>query len=130
MKSLIRWMATIFHRSQYVTDEVAVSIIRGFIENRMRNPGDWDDLETVTHSNPAVKLAVFLCWYYAGEFPPRHENEYCAPQANPYFLAVADALEKGFLHSEKQAEWIELLEKKPMKLPEDLGRIITQLVQK
>jgi hypothetical protein len=86
-----------FSDSVYVSNESAARIIRGFVNGTQRNDGDWDDLESVNHSNPEVSLAIDLCKNYAESYPPTRDSEYCGANASPYFLAIADVLEEGLL---------------------------------
>jgi len=83
----------------YANDEAA-KIIRDFVNSiSSQGPHEWDDFESVRHKNPDTDLAKHLCWYFARLYPPRKgKAEYCAPEAMPYFIAVAKCLESGQLH--------------------------------
>ena len=74
----------------------AAEIIRNFITGNMKHdPYAWDDLMSMPHTNPDVVVAVELINEFDRRFPARHRHEYCAPEAHPYFLAIADLLEQG-----------------------------------
>jgi hypothetical protein len=119
---LIKSIADLFHRSQYVSNDVAASIIRGFASATLRDSYEWDDLEMANHSNPDVDLAVRLCWHFASLYPAQKSSEYCAKEAMPCFLAVANALEKGLPHLLDHAEIVKLL--KQDKLPDEVARLL------
>jgi hypothetical protein len=122
MRSPVRAIADFFRRSQYVSNDVAADVIRGFANGTSRDPGDWDDLESTNHSNHDVDLAVRLCWHFASQYPARKSTEYCAKEAMPYFLAVAEALEKGMLHSLNYAETVARLEQN--QVPDEVTRLL------
>ena len=98
-------------QNQYVSNDLAVKIIRDFANGAQKDPYAWDDLETTNHSNPEVELAVRVCWYYAGEYPAKTTTEYCGEEAKPYFLAVANALENGKVRAMQYSELFEVLER-------------------
>jgi hypothetical protein len=82
--------------SKGVDCKEAAEIIRRFVSGNS-DEYEWDDFETANQENPQVELAILLCWYFAAKFPARNSTEYCDPQADRYFLRIADALERGFL---------------------------------
>jgi hypothetical protein len=122
MQSLFKIISGFFSRSQHVSNDVAASIIRRFASGSSRDPGDWDDLETANHSNNDVDLAVRLCWHFASQYPAKKPAEYCAKEAKPYFIAVANALEKGLFHSLDHSQIIGLLDRG--QLPEEVARLL------
>lgn len=78
--------------------EVAV-FIRSFVKCSVKhNPYFWSDLMLDSHTNPDVSVAVELINEFGRRFPARHNFEYCAPEADPYFFAIADLLEEEKLH--------------------------------
>jgi hypothetical protein len=87
----------------YWPDNLAVKIIRSFVEGTDKY-GNWDDLMSIPHTNPAVIAAVELINEFDRRFPARHNREYCAPDADPYFLAIADLLEQDRIHVKDKAE--------------------------
>lgn len=84
-------------KGKFTTAERAAEIIRKFATDRTDDPYEWDDFETQNEENPVVDLAIRLCWHFAARFPGSNEREYCGPEAVPWFLAVANALEKRLL---------------------------------
>jgi hypothetical protein len=92
---LKRIVDAIFGGSKYTSNEVAAVTIRGFVRGDMPDSYDWDDFETITEDNPDVNLALNLIWHFANKYPPTRPGQYCDREADPYFLMIADALEKN-----------------------------------
>lgn len=74
----------------------AAKVIRNFISGE-GSAYEWDDFETDSHDEVDVDLALRLCWFFAAKFPAHSKSEYCAIEANDYFLKIADLLESGTL---------------------------------
>ena len=110
MYSIIKSIQRILKRGKFTSNEAGANVIRRFIRGH-GDPYEWDDFETVNEENPDVDLAIRLCWYFAAIFPAKSPTEYCANEASPYFLAVADALEKGFLGTLDSVEVVKSLKK-------------------
>jgi hypothetical protein len=80
-------------------------IIKNFVSCKMKNdPYAWDDLMSIPHTNPDVVVAVELINEFERRFPARHDREYCAPTAIPYFIAIADLLEQNRFHVESASD--------------------------
>jgi hypothetical protein len=94
IRQLIQKVKNWWNRGKFTSNENAAAIIRRFIQGG-DDPYEWDDFETIEEKNPDVALALELCWFFANWFPSRHSTEYCNPKAFPYFLKIADALEKN-----------------------------------
>lgn len=80
---------------KYTSRKEGADTIRKFVHGTSSDY-EWDDFESIEEDNPEVDLAIRLCWFVATKFPARRKTEYCAPEALPYFLRIADALENGF----------------------------------
>lgn len=122
MWSVVRKVFDLCRARYFWPNGRAASVIRDFARGTQKNPYAWDAFESVTHTNTDVDLALRLCWYFASRYPAQSETEYCANEAIPYFLAIADALEQGVLHSCNCAETVAAL--KAGHLPESLRRLL------
>jgi len=91
---IIKKIKDFFNKGKYTTNEDAAAIIRGFVRGTA-DSYEWDDFETQNELNPDVDIAINLCWFFAGQFPPEKPTEYCSRGADEYFLRIADALENG-----------------------------------
>jgi hypothetical protein len=81
-------------KGKFTTNQHAAGIIKRFISGSS-DRYEWDDFETIPEKNPVVDLAIRLCWYFAAKFPATKPTEYCSSEADPWFLRIANALEKG-----------------------------------
>lgn len=96
---LLRKLIGLLRGQGYHTSNTeGAALIRRFVEGNI-GPYEWDDFETHIELNPEVDLAIRLCWFFAGRFPSTRATEYCAREADQYFLRVADALERGHLRN-------------------------------
>jgi hypothetical protein len=105
----------------------AAKIIRRFVHNELTYPYEWDDFETITEDNPDVAIALNLCWYFANKYPERTPAEYCSEDAFPYFLAVAEALERNLFSELDHRQVIESLRNN--ELPDNV-RVILERIEK
>lgn len=112
-----RW----WHEGVYMTNKDAAAIIKRFISGTGQEY-EWDDFESVEHKNPDVDLAIKLCCFFAGKFPPEKSTEYCNRKADMYFLKIADALGSNDF-SNLDYEAIKLSLKKGI-LPEKITTIL------
>jgi len=113
------WLTS--RRKRYpITNEEAAKIIRNFVNGTSTYDYEWDDFTCFIYENPDVNLALQLCWYFEGLYPARHNREYCGAEAFPYFIAVADLLEAGQLHSFANDETLQSFKPKTPKVPEEL----------
>ncbi len=122
MNSLLRQLREFWKAGEFTDCKDAAEIIRRFAHDKPSHPYEWDDFESVEEKNPEVRLALHLCWHFAGEYPSEKPTEYCGEGATPYFLAIADALDKGLLHSVDHQTIIEAL--KQGNLPEDVKSLL------
>jgi len=77
--------------------EIGAGYIEAFANSNLKDPYSWDDFESVEHSNPEVKLALYLCWWACNRHVARHDNEYMAPSGAAVFLKIASLLRSGEL---------------------------------
>lgn len=116
------WQASRIDKGKYTTNEVAAAIIRRFINGTSTDPYEWDDFESVKENNPAVDIALRLCWCFAKRFPAEKPTEYCARKAGPFFLKIADVLENNGFDNIDFDEVRASLEKND--IPENIGRLL------
>ena len=122
MKRIFQKVIDFFDKGKYTTNENAAAIIRRFIHGT-GDPYEWDDFESVDHTNPDVDLAIKLCWFFAGEFPAKKPTEYCDQRADTYFLKIADALENNQFHDMDHEAVKESLKKN--ELPKSVSSILS-----
>jgi len=109
MSSIIQRIKDWWHYSKYTTNQEAAEIIRRLVHHELADPYEWDDFESVEDENPEVNLALNLCWYFANKYPEATPAEYCGKEALPYFLMIAEALEKNLFRDLNHKEIIETM---------------------
>lgn len=77
-----------------ISNSEAASIIRNYIDGK-GNPKELDGFENISHINQEVKLAQYLCWYYADKYPSDSESEYRDTKAEVSFFKITDALDNN-----------------------------------
>ena len=97
-KIAIGYIKRQWFKEHFVANKVAAKTIRRFIAGTC-NTYEWDDLESVNHENLEVDIAIRLCCFFARKYPGK-KTEFCGREADKYFLAIADALEQGYLSVE------------------------------
>jgi hypothetical protein len=94
MKFIKKLIFELFLKGKYTANKDAADIIRRFA-NGTTLPYEWDDFETQNEDNPEADIAIKLIWFLASKYPAQKPTEYCDKKAIPFFLKIADALEKG-----------------------------------
>lgn len=85
-------------------NDKAAKIIRDFMIGKDKY-GNYDDLLSFSpHMNLSVRAAVELLIEFERRFPARHDRDYCDPAATPFFVAIADLLERNRLHVENVSD--------------------------
>ena len=95
LKNTFRKLNDWWFKGKFTTNEQAANIIRRLVDNNFNYPLEWDDFESLEENNPEADIALELCIFFAKKFPGNMTALYCNEKALPYFLKIADMLEKN-----------------------------------
>lgn len=114
-KQILDYFKKIWTCEKYTSNKDAANIIKRFV-HRVDKKYEWDDFESITETNPNVRLALYLCWYFANLYPinnfcEKHNPDNLSSRALDCYLKVADALENDRFNVLDQKAVIESLKK-------------------
>ena len=94
---------------------------------------EWDDFESIPHTNIEAELALQLCFWFANKYPSEEDIPTvigASEKANPYFKAIGLALKYNNFSNLEHQEIIEQFKGKSYNtaLPEIIENILMKYI--